>query len=152
MGCSLLCRLCAAVCDLFSLQGIDTPSAEKCRKQPSLRWFFEDEIGFPPKVKRLRWEKGAHRNGRVFALLGGNERYGACADAKQDKDMAPLPTLISFTTARSAGSFKVEAPLKTKNAYYPRHNGDGDSSSAERKNRSERLHLPIADRRPYLTG
>ena len=38
------------------------------------------------KLKRLRWEKEAQRNGRVFALLGGNERYGACADAKQDKD------------------------------------------------------------------
>ena len=37
-------------------------------------------------------------------ILGGNERYGAGDDVKQDKEQASSATPCSVTSARSAGS------------------------------------------------
>ena len=42
-------------------------------------------------AKRVRREKEEQRSERVLDLLGGNERYGACDDVKQDKGTPPLP-------------------------------------------------------------
>ena len=38
-------------------------------------------------------------------ILGGNERYGAGDDVKQDKQQASSATPCSVTSARSAGSY-----------------------------------------------
>ena len=38
-------------------------------------------------------------------ILGGNERYGAGDDVKQDKHQASNATPCSLTSARSAGSY-----------------------------------------------
>ena len=38
-------------------------------------------------------------------ILGGNERYGAGDDVKQDKEQASSVTPCSVTSARSAGSY-----------------------------------------------
>ena len=38
-------------------------------------------------------------------ILGGNERYGAGDDVKQDKHQASSVTPCSVTSARSAGSY-----------------------------------------------
>ena len=38
-------------------------------------------------------------------ILGGNERYGAGDDVKQDKEQASSATPCSVTSARSAGSY-----------------------------------------------
>ena len=45
------------------------------------------------------------RNERVFALLGGNEGYGACDDEKQEKALTLLCARAA-TTSRSAGGFR----------------------------------------------
>ena len=68
-------------------------------------------------AERVRWEEEVQRNKRVFAVFGGNEGYGACADEKQDKPLTPLPALWATTSARSAGSLRefsrwsVSAPI-----------------------------------------
>ncbi|OUN25784.1 hypothetical protein B5G37_02940 [Pseudoflavonifractor sp. An85] len=40
--------------------------------------------------KRVRWGEEEQWNERVFALPGGNERYGACDDEKQEKSTTLL--------------------------------------------------------------
>ena len=65
-------------------------------------------------AKRVRWEEEKQRNDRVFAVFGGNEGYEACADEKQDKRLASLPSLCLLTSARSADSlreFSVESEM-----------------------------------------
>ena len=59
-------------------------------------------------AKRVRWEEEEQRNERVFALLGGNEGYGACDDEKLDKDLGSPPQLSPGTSARTApaGAFR----------------------------------------------
>ena len=52
--------------------------------------------------KRVRWGEEEQWNERVFALWGGNERYGACDDEKQDKGQvspgqAQLPAVRAVT-------------------------------------------------------
>lgn len=36
-------------------------------------------------AQRFCWGEEEQRNERIFALLGGNEGYGACDDEKQEK-------------------------------------------------------------------
>ena len=47
-----------------------------------------DKMGPPAEAQRqrVRWGEEEQQNERVFALLGGNERYGACDDEAQGKD------------------------------------------------------------------
>lgn len=62
--------------------------------RPGFPTFCEDNQGSRRSpAKRVRWEKEEQRSKRFFAACGGNERYGACDDAKQDKRMASEPGL-----------------------------------------------------------
>ena len=56
-------------------------------------------------AQRVRWGEEAQRNERVFALLGGNEGYGACDDEEQEKALTLL-CVRAGTTSRSAGGFR----------------------------------------------
>ena len=53
--------------------------------------------------KRVRWGEEEQWNERVFALLGGNEGYGACDDERQDKGLvspgqSQLPAVRAVST------------------------------------------------------
>ena len=76
---------------LVPIPGLKAPvgPAEAC-----FPTFCEDNQGsrYSP-AKRVRWEKEEQRSKRFFAACGGNERYGACDDAKQDKALASEPGL-----------------------------------------------------------
>ena len=103
-------RLCEPLCDLLRGGAASLP-----RRRISGR-FWADFRGLlqlcggrkqgsrRSPAKRVRWEEETQRNEQVFAVFGGNERYGACGDEKQDKGLASEPTLCPITSARSAGS------------------------------------------------
>ena len=72
-------------------------------------------------AQRVRWGEEEQRNERVFALLGGNEGYGACDDDEQEKALTLLCARAA-TTSRSAGGFRgAELTL------FPRSKGDLDA-------------------------
>ena len=72
-------------------------------------------------AQRVCWGEEEQRNERVFALLGGNEGYGACDDEEQEKALTLLRARAA-TTSRSAGGFRgAELTL------FPRSKGDLDA-------------------------
>ena len=95
---------------LVPIPGLKAPvgPAEAC-----FPTFCEDNQGSRRSpAKRVRWEKEEQRSKRFFAACGGNERYGACDDAKQDKRVASEPTLpTSHLPAVRAGRFELRAAL-----------------------------------------
>ena len=81
--------------------------------RPGFPTFCEDNQGSRRSpAKRVRWEKEEQRSKRFFTACGGNERYGACDDAKQGKRVASEPTLpTSHLPAVWAGRFELRATL-----------------------------------------
>ena len=83
-------------------------------QSPCPAWAFRTDLGrcgerkWGPRrspAQRVRWGEEEQRNERVFALLGGNEGYGACDDDKQEKALTLL-CVRAGTTSRSAGGFR----------------------------------------------
>ena len=99
--------LCAAVCALTGLGGVPAPLRGFWAVSPPFGRGYEDNrVPCENPAQRFSWGEAELRNERFFALLGGNEGYGASDDEKRDKAMAPLPALSAITTARSAGSLR----------------------------------------------
>lgn len=76
--------VCAPVCPISEPGQAPAP-----RRFRGLVWpACGRQNGVPAEAQRqrVRWGEEEQQNERVFALLGGNERYGACDDEAQGED------------------------------------------------------------------